>query len=168
MGFLDSFKEAMQRGAEAAENYRERELAEQTEEKGMPLAQARPASRVPEPAHTDPGAPFDFTVKTEDPIIVKDPVTGNDFKFRLLSNGRAKMDNPSMYEGQDFKSIVKDTIMETVVVNLNNPEFLPDCSNVKALLMLSNRMIQPVTAELKSKGFTVAFKMLNVTKIQEQ
>ena len=159
MGFMDNFKEAMKRGAEAAENYRERELAKQ-EGTGRPVAQ-----HPEQPA--DPAAPFNFVAKTEEPIIVTDPKTGAQVKFNVLSNGRAKLDDPSAYEGKDYKAAVKEIIIETVKTLLNDPSFLPDAKDVKTLMMLSNRAVGPVTGELKSKGITAAFKMLNVTPVRE-
>ena len=154
MGFLDNLKEAMKAGAEAAENYRERELAKQE--------QNNPVKQHPEhPA--DPAAPFNFTAKTEEPVIVTDPKSGAQVKFNILSNGRAKLDDPSAYEGRDYKAVVRETVLGTVTATLNDPSFLPDAKDPKTLILLSNRLIPIVTGELKSKGITAAFKMLNVT-----
>lgn len=158
MGFLDSFKEAMERGAEAAENYRERELAKQQESAGV---------KTPVPATpVDPRAPFDFVVKNEDdPFIITDD-SGKEYKFRLLANGRAKLDDPSIYEGQDFKKITKDSIRDAVEEQIKQPGFI-NPADVKTIMLASNRLVPVVTAALKEKKITVMFKMLNVTPIKE-
>ena len=147
MSFLDNLKAAMERGAKAANDYCEREKA------------AKPV--------TDPSAPFKFAVKNESPIIVTDPITDEQIVFKLLADGRAKLDDPSDYEGKDYKKILRDTVIEIVTEKMNDPFFLPDPKDLKTLLLAQNRMRTTVTTELKAKGFTAVFRILNITPVRE-
>ena len=115
----------------------------------------------------DPRAPFDFSVKNEEPLTVTDAMD-NTVKFNLLGNGRAMLTDPSLYEGQDLKGIVKSTILETVQRCIEDKNILPDPHDIKTLMLISHRLITPVTDALTTKGFKVAFKMLNLTKAQVQ
>ncbi|SCW53238.1 hypothetical protein SAMN02910456_01685 [Ruminococcaceae bacterium YRB3002] len=170
MGFMDDLKDALARGKEAADNYRERELAaEEGEGAAAPdTLSSQPKSGSPLAQQTrteaDPNAPFGFVVKNEDPILVPDPVTGGEVKFNLLANGRAQMTDPSQYEGQDYKAVLQQTVLETVTAQLNDRNFMPNPNDLKTIMMASNRMVPIVTDALSQKGFKVMFKMLNVTK----
>lgn len=118
--------------------------------------------------HDDPASPFALTAKTEQPIEVTDPVTGKIVKFNILANGRAKLRNPEQASGGDYKEAAVRTILETATSLLNNPSFLPDANNVKALLLLSNKMTGPVTEAMNTKGYDVFFKMFTVTPSRDQ
>jgi len=150
MGFFDDFKEALQGSKDIT----------------LPTHEQNPTQPQQHLAE-DPASPFNITVKNEQPIEVKDPVSGDIVKFNILANGRAKLKNPDQGASGDYKTIAKDTVLETAISLLNNPSFLPDAHNVKALLLLSNKMIGPVTEAMNTKGFDVAFKMFNVTLARE-
>ena len=146
MGFFDNFKEA--------------DLANDSGIT-LPTHEQNPTQQTQHPGE-DPASPFNITVKNEEPIAVKDPVSGDIVKFNILANGRAKLRNPGQAAG-DYKAAAVQTVLETAVSLLNNPSFLPDAHSVKALLLISNKMIGPVTEAMNTKGFDVAFKMFNVT-----
>ena len=156
MGFIEGFSEELQNGAAAAENCCEPELSRPEEVDGLTM----PLRAAP----VDPRAPFDFVVKNEDDPFILTDASGREFKFRLLANGRAKLDEPSLYEGQDFKQITKDAILEAVDQQLKQPGFMVP-GDVKSMLLASNRLVPVVTAALKDKKITVTFKMLNVTPV---
>ena len=166
MGFLDDFKDAMERGKVAADNYIERERAKEAE-MSLPTHPDNKAAQMTKHPD-DPSSPFAMTVKNEEPITVTDPATGKEVKFNILANGRAQLRDPHSYEGQDYKEIAKSAVLETVTSLLRNPVFLPNATDVKTLMMLSNKLVGPVTEALNTKGFNVAFKMLNVTPAREQ
>ncbi|MBO7451444.1 MAG: hypothetical protein J6U54_13855 [Clostridiales bacterium] len=157
MSFLDNLKAAMERGAKAANDYCEREKA------AKPVPTAKPVQRV----NTDPSAPFKFAVKNESPIIVTDPITDEQIVFKLLADGRAKLDDPSDYEGKDYKKILRDTVIEIVTEKMNDPFFLSNPKDLKTLLLAQNRMRTTVTTELKAKGFTAVFRILNITPVRD-
>ena len=147
MGFLDDFKEAVQ-----------------SDDSGMtlPTHEQNPTQQTQHPAE-DPASPFNITVKNDQPVEVKDPVSGDIVKFNILANGRAKLRNPGQCTGGDYKAAAVQIILDTAVSLLNNPSFLPDAHNVKALILLSSKMTGPVTEAMNTKGYDVAFKMFNVT-----
>ncbi|MBP5492998.1 MAG: hypothetical protein J6Y08_09150 [Clostridiales bacterium] len=177
MGFLDNFKEAMNRGKEAAANYRAREMGNQAQRpqgnpqanKPMTPGQAIRAAKaqqgqVPKvPAVLNPNEPFNFVAKTATPIEVTHGTTGRVVRFNVLSNGVAKLMDPNSYPGQNYKQIAIDTILETVKERLSDPAFLPDPTDLKSLMLLSHNLVPIATEALKGKGFQVMFKMLNVT-----
>lgn len=158
MGFIEGFSEELQNGEAAAENCCEPELSRPEEVDGL----TKPLRAAP----VDPRAPFDFVVKNEDNPFILTDASGREFKFRLLANGRAKLDEPSLYEGQDFKKITKDSIRDAVEEQIKQPGFI-NPTDVKTIMLASNRLVPVVTAALKEKKITVMFKMLNVTPIKE-
>lgn len=166
MGFLDSFKEAMNRGKEAADNYIERERAKQQAAGTVTPSKTGAPAKTAAPEVNDPKAPFNFVVKDVDPITVK-AADGSDVNFRLLANGRAMLIDPAQYEGQDYKAITRKIIEDTVRDYLTNPANFPDPKDVKAIMLLSSRLVPILTDTLGQKGIKAMFKLASVTPIQE-
>lgn len=162
MGFLDNFKEAMKRGAEAAENYREREMAKAAQPSAVKPAPAAVNRTVNKPF--DPNEAFEFAYSRETPIVINDPLTGVEVKFNLLYKGIAKYNDPSSYNGQDPREILKSALLEMVRSNLSDPSFLPNANDPKTLLMMSNRFAPLAKDVLMQNGFSGAFKMFVVSK----
>ena len=174
MGFLDNFKEAMKRGQEAAQNYRERELANQAQAKGAQgvsagaSRQSAAAAGKHAPRQQAPLPDGAFKIGFTEYFDITDPASGAPVTMHLLVDGVAVPMDQGAFQGQDTHAIAKEAIIETVREKVNDPTFLPNTKDVRTMMMLSHRMQPIVVSALQGKGFKSMFKIVNLTVKQPQ
>lgn len=177
MGFLDSFKDAMKRGNEAANNYIERERAKEAAAAGTArpgtagAGTARPgtgpsgrsasthgtANRLPEGV---------FAIALTHDEIFECGLKSDGTPLRVSAFGeiRMKAKDPSQFEGKDQRAIAKEIIYDALRNALTGRE--DDLNELKRLMLLPRQISPVITDALNSAGFEAAFKMPLMLKPQ--
>lgn len=157
MGFMDNFKAAMQRGAEAANAYNERERAKQ--QAATPLAgkpQPRPTPRAAG-NHTLPEGVFMVQLDQMEPIDVGTNAKGQNVVLKVSgvinakSTSETTMDKNAQREA--VIKIVRNCIHKNMVSQVGN------ATDFKYFLRAGTHMNPIVIQELKASGFDAVFKI---------
>ncbi len=168
MGFLDNFKEAMKRGQEAAQNYREREMANQAQNgarAGAPAGAAAQGKHAPRQQAPLPEGMVNLGFSEN--IVITDPASGQPVTLHLLVNGRAVPMDPGMFQGQDFAAIAKEAVLETVREKVNDPSYISNTKDVRTMMMASHHLQPIVLQALQGRGIKAGFKLLTLTVAQQ-
>ncbi|MBO4460249.1 MAG: hypothetical protein J5778_06295 [Clostridiales bacterium] len=147
MGFLDNFKEAMKRGAEAADNYIEREKANQA-------ASSTPAKPAAHSTTTHKSSLPEGVVMTtlDSEIFTFDDVslTVSCSVLTKIINGEPK---EASIQREDVRSIVREILTRDLPVSGATS------GDLKILLKAGTSIGQTIIADLNSHGYEAAFKL---------
>ncbi|MBO4637072.1 MAG: hypothetical protein J5685_07990 [Clostridiales bacterium] len=175
MGFLDSFKDAMKRGSEAANNYIERERAKEASAAAASPATARTApsggtgpsgrsSSTHSTANRLPEGVFAIALTHDEIFECGLKSDGTPLRVSAFGEIRMKAKDPSQFEGKDQRAIAKEIIYDALRNALTGRE--DDLNELKRLMLLPRQISPVITDALNSAGFEAAFKMPLMLKPQ--
>ena len=156
MGFLDNFKAAMQRGAEAANANIERQRAEKAAAEGatrpQPQArpQARPQSKLPEGvvmASLSDIGPIELGTDAKEQNVVMN--IGGTILAKPM--GQSTLDSSAQRE--EIKRIARESLLREMAPQIES------MGDVKFLMTFANRMNRVVCEDLKAYGYEAAFRI---------
>ncbi|MBR2750846.1 MAG: hypothetical protein IKD90_06925 [Clostridiales bacterium] len=154
MGFLDNFKAAMQRGAEAANANIERQRAEKAAAAGT----ARPqASHQARPHNKLPDGVVMASLDSIEPIALGTNSSGQNVIMKIHGTILAKPMGQSTLDPNAQREEIKRITLETL-----SREMVPQIESmrdVKFLMTFANRMNRVVCENLKAYGYEAAFRI---------
>ena len=156
MGFLDNFKAAMQRGAEAANANIERQRAE----KAAAANAARPqmqANHQPRPSHKLPEGVVMASLSDIGPMELGTDSKGQKVVMNIggailaKPMGQSTLDPNAQRE--EIKRIARESLSREMVPQIDS------MGDVKFLMTFANRMNRVICEDLKAYGYEAAFRI---------
>ena len=156
MGFLDNFKAAMQRGAEAANANIERQRAE----KAAAANAARPqmqANHQPRPSHKLPEGVVMASLSDIGPMELGTDSKGKKVVMNIGGTilakpmGQSTLDSNAQRE--EIKRIARESLSREMVPQIDS------MGDVKFLMTFANRMNRVICEDLKAYGYEAAFRI---------
>jgi len=156
MGFLENFKAAMQRGAEAANANIERQRAEKAAASGTARQQMQ-ARPQPHQNHKLPEGVVMASLQDIEPIALGTNSKGQNVIMNINGTILAKPMGQSALDANAQREEIKRIAWETL-----SREMIPQIESMgdlKYLMLFANRMNRVVCEELKAHGYEAAFRI---------
>ncbi len=156
MGFLDNFKAAMQRGAEAANANIERQRAEKAAASGTTRQQMK-ARPQPHQNHKLPDGVVMASLDSIEPVALGTNSSGQNVIMKIHGTILAKPMGQSTLDPNAQREEIKRITLETL-----SREMVPQIESmrdVKFLMTFANRMNRVVCENLKAYGYEAAFRI---------
>jgi len=159
MGFLDNFKAAMQRGAEAANANIERQRAEKAAAESRMVRRAQPQGRPqarPQQGHTLPEGVVAVSLNDMQIALGTNSKGQNVIMFihgTLLAKpmGQTTLDKEA--QKAEIGRIARETLEREIIHQIES------MGDLKFLMMFANRMNRVICEEIKAHGYEAAMKM---------
>lgn len=156
MGFLENFKAAMQRGAEAANANIERQRAEKTAASGTARRQMQ-ARPQPHQNHKLPEGVVMASLQDIEPIALGTNSKGQNVIMNINGTILAKPMGQSALDAnaqrEEIKRIARETLSREMISQIES------MGDLKYLMLFANRMNRVVCEELQAHGYEATFRI---------